>query len=48
MMKFATMAMVALMFLSQFSEVIGERFWPILGWLATAAVIDFCVWRRYR
>jgi hypothetical protein len=47
MMKFATMVMVAIMFLSQFSEVLGNRFWFIIGWLAFAAAIDYIIWRFY-
>ena len=47
-MKLATMVMVAFMFLSQFHEVLGDRFWLIIGWLAFAAVTDFFVWRFCR
>jgi hypothetical protein len=45
MMKFATMVMVAFMFLSQFSEVLGDRRMYIIGWLAFAAAMDFIIWR---
>jgi hypothetical protein len=45
MMKFATMVMVAFMFLSQFGKVLGDRYVYVIGWLAFAAAMDFIIWR---
>jgi hypothetical protein len=45
MMKFATMVMVAFMFLSQYREALGDRYVYVIGWLAFAAAIDFIIWR---